>query len=92
VRSTVHLTLPFGLSRLTNNILEHTAHHVDPRVPLYNLPEVQSRLEATYPEEIAVERLTPGYVLRILRTCRLYDYERRQWLDYDGTPSSPALR
>jgi acyl-lipid omega-6 desaturase (Delta-12 desaturase) len=92
VRSTVHLTLPFGLSRLTNNILEHTAHHVDPRVPLYNLPEVQGQLEAAYPEDIAVERLTLGYVLRILRTCRLYDYERRQWLDYDGTPSSPALR
>ena len=64
VRSTVHLILPFGLSRLTNNILEHTAHHVDPRVPLYNLPEVQGQLEATYPEEITVERLTPGYVLR----------------------------
>ena len=52
-----------GLNRLTNNILEHTAHHVDPRVPLYNLPEVQGQLEATYSEEIIVERLTPGYVL-----------------------------
>lgn len=92
VRSTVHHVLPFGLNWLTNNILEHTAHHVDPRVPLYNLPKAQSRLEAVFPEEIVVERLTPLYVLRILRTCRLYDYELRQWLDYDGTPTSPALR
>ncbi len=88
------LTRPLlvGLNALANNILEHTAHHVDPRVPLYNLPEAQDRLEAVYPEEIIVERLTPLYVLRILRTCRLYDYERRQWLDYDGTPTSSPLR
>lgn len=92
VRSTVHHTLPLGLNRLTNNILEHTAHHVDPRIPLYNLPDAQGRLESVYPDEIVVELLTPAYVLRILRTCRLYDYDRRQWLDYDGTPTTPALR
>ncbi len=92
VRSTIHHVLPFGLTWMTNNILEHTAHHVDPRVPLYHLPEAQTHLEAAYPEEIVVERLTPSYVLGILRTCRLYDYARRQWLDYDGTPTSPAMR
>lgn len=92
VRSTVHHRLPLGLNWLTNNILEHTAHHVDPRIPLYNLPEAQDRLEAAYPEEITVELLTPWYVLRILRICRLYDYDRRQWLDYDGTPTSPPRR
>ena len=81
-----------GLNWLANNILEHNAHHVDPRVPFYNLPETQARLEACYPEEIQVERLTPGYVLWIFRTCRLYDYERRQWLDYDGTPTSEGGR
>jgi omega-6 fatty acid desaturase (delta-12 desaturase) len=92
VRSTVHVVLPLGLNWLANNILEHNAHHVDPRVPFYNLPETQARLEACYPEEIQVERLTLGYVLWIFRTCRLYDYERRQWLDYDGTPTSEAQR
>src|SRR5262249_12444462 len=92
VRSTGHHVLRTGLKWLTNNILEHTDHHVDPRVPLYNLPDAQLRLEAAYPQESAVEKLTPSYVLRILRTCRLYDYARRQWLDYDGMPTSPALR
>jgi acyl-lipid omega-6 desaturase (Delta-12 desaturase) len=90
VRSTTHVVLPLGLNRLAYNILEHTAHHVDPRVPLYHLPGAQARLEEVYPEDVVVERLTPAYVLRILRTCRLYDYRRRQWLDYDGTPTSPS--
>ena len=47
------------LNRLFHNILEHTAHHVDPRIPLYNLPDVQARLESVYPSDILVERLTP---------------------------------
>jgi hypothetical protein len=24
--------------------------------------------------------------------CRLYDYARRRWLDYDGTPTTSAQR
>ena len=92
LRSTTHTVLPFGLNCLVHGILDHTAHHVDPRVPLYNLPEAQAALEAAYPEDVPVERLTPLYVLRLLRTCRLYDYDRRQWLDYDGTPTTPAQR
>ena len=36
LRSTTHMVLPFGLNRLTHAILDHTAHHVDPRL----LPEL----------------------------------------------------
>lgn len=92
VKSTVHVILPFGLHWLANNILEHNAHHVDPRVPLHNLPAAQGRLEAAYPEDVHTERLSLGYVLWLFRTCRLYDYEQRRWLDYDGTPTSEATR
>ncbi|WP_165250527.1 fatty acid desaturase [Paludisphaera soli] len=92
VKSTVHVILPFGLHWLANNILEHNAHHVDPRVPLHNLSEAQGCLQAAYPEDIHVEHLTLGYTLWLFRTCRLYDYERRRWLDYDGTPTSESMR
>ena len=77
---------------LIGGLFEHTAHHVGPRVPLYHLPDAQDRLEAAYTADVPVERLTPGYVLGLMRTCRLYDYECRQWLDYDGTPTTPAQR
>jgi len=92
VRSTVHVYLPLGLHWLTNNILEHNAHHVDPRVPLHNLPEAQERLQDAYPDDVHVEHLTLWYVLWLFRTCRLYDYEQRRWIDYDGTPTSEAMR
>ncbi len=92
LRSTTHVILPFQLNRLWHNILVHAAHHVDPRVPLYHLREAQGRLEQAYPDDVIVERFTPGFLMRLFRVCRLYDFDARQWLDYDGTPTAPAQR
>jgi acyl-lipid omega-6 desaturase (Delta-12 desaturase) len=92
LRSSTHIILPWGLNRLWHNILVHTAHHVDPRVPLYQLSPAQGRLEEAYPQDVLVERFTPSYLFRLFGVCRLYDFERRQWLDYDGTPTAPAQR
>ncbi|HUR55933.1 MAG TPA: fatty acid desaturase [Gemmataceae bacterium] len=88
VRNTPHVVFPFGLNRLMHNFFDHTAHHVDPRIPLYRLPAAQLELEAAFPGEAVIERFTLGYFLRLLRVCRLYDFERHCWLDYDGTPST----
>lgn len=88
VRNSPHIILPFGLNRLMHNFFDHTAHHIDPRIPVYRLPAAQRELEAALPGETAVERLTPGYFLRLLRVCRLYDFERHCWLGYDGQPST----
>jgi omega-6 fatty acid desaturase (delta-12 desaturase) len=92
LRSTTHVLLPFGLNDVWHYVLEHTAHHVDPRVPLYRLRGAQDALEQAFPDDVLVERLTPAYLWRLWRTCRLYDFERRQWLDYDGTPTAPPQR
>jgi omega-6 fatty acid desaturase (delta-12 desaturase) len=90
LRSTTHVLLPFGLNNVWHYILEHTAHHVDPRVPLYRLRRAQDALEQAFPDDVLVERLTPAYLWRLWQTCRLYDFDRRQWLDYDGSPTAPA--
>src|SRR5262249_32646346 len=54
VRGTVHVTLPRPIEMLFQNILEHTAHHVDPKIPLYNLPVSQKELEREFKEDITV--------------------------------------
>jgi omega-6 fatty acid desaturase (delta-12 desaturase) len=84
VRNTPHVVFPLGMNALFHNFFEHTAHHADPRIPLYHLPGAQAELEAAFGAELAVERFGPGYFLRLLRLCRLYDFERHRWLDYDG--------
>jgi len=92
LRSSTHIILPFGLNHVWHHILEHTAHHVDPRVPLYKLHHAQQHLERAFPDDVIVERLTPKLLWTLYRKCRLYDFQNQQWLDYDGTATAPAQR
>jgi omega-6 fatty acid desaturase (delta-12 desaturase) len=69
--------------------MEHTAHHVDTRVPLYNLADAQRAVEAAYGEEnVIVERFTFAGVARTFGACQLYDYEAHRWLSFDGRPTT----
>lgn len=88
VHGTIHVQLPRTIEYIFHNIFDHTAHHVDPKIPLYHLPRSQERLEARYPADIII---VPGSVPglhRVLRVCKLYDYERHCWLDFAGRPSA----
>lgn len=91
VRSTVHSEFPAPIEFVLHRILDHTAHHSDPRVPLYNLHLTQAALERLYPLEVIHEPWSLGNFLRTMRTCRLYDYESLRWLDWDGTPLTASV-
>jgi omega-6 fatty acid desaturase (delta-12 desaturase) len=90
VRATVHVELPRPIELVLHNIMEHTAHHADPRVPLYNLEKAQKNLEATYGDIVVVPFSLAG-LFKTLRTCRLFDYEEHRWLDWDGIPTTGSL-
>lgn len=93
VRSSVHMKLPRLFELFILNIMDHTAHHADPKIPLYELHDAQRRIEAAYPHDIVGEAFTIRNWLRIFRVCRLYDYENHRWLDWDGTPlTAPLLK
>jgi acyl-lipid omega-6 desaturase (Delta-12 desaturase) len=85
---TTRIVYPFPLGFLYHNIMEHTAHHVDPGIPMYHLRSAQSDLHHAHPEHIVVEFFSVRYLLRILRKCKLYDYEQRRWIGYDGKPTT----
>jgi len=93
VQGTVHVEFPRWLELLLNNIMEHTAHHVDTRVPLYNLTGAQDALEQAYGEEnVITEKFSFSGMSRVFRTCQLYDYASHRWLTFDGVPTtSPRL-
>ena len=88
-RVTVHVIAPRPLNFLLHRIMEHTAHHLDVTVPLYRLAAAQEELEREC-ADIVVEHWTPRSFLQHLRVCKLYDYTRRQWLDFEGNPTSKA--
>ncbi|WP_437316425.1 fatty acid desaturase [Sorangium sp. So ce385] len=92
VRGTVHLRFPAWTRPFASNIMAHLAHHIDPRIPLVRLKEAQERLEELLPGRVVVQAWSVKELRRILRVCRLYDYDARRWTDYDGRPTSERAR
>jgi omega-6 fatty acid desaturase (delta-12 desaturase) len=91
VSTTVHLTFRSVFGTLLHHIMEHTAHHVDMGVPLYRLKPAQQLLEARLPGQIVVQPFSWRWYARTARACKLYDVERRCWLDFDGRPTTAPV-
>jgi len=83
--NTVHVQIPHKFGLLLNNIMEHPAHHFDARIPLYNLEAANRALRV--PEQI-VESLSLRSIVACVSRCKLYDYEKRCWTQFDGKASS----
>ncbi len=84
VSTTVHLIFPMRLGGFFHHIMEHTAHHVDMAIPLYKLKEAQQKLEDTLPGRITVQKFSWRWYFDTARRCKLYDFERQCWTDFDG--------
>jgi omega-6 fatty acid desaturase (delta-12 desaturase) len=91
VRATVHVEFPRPIEMFLLEILQHTAHHADTRIPLYNLARSQRAIEEAFLSEVVHEAISIGSLMRLFKTCRLFDYEGHRWLGYDGTPLSEPL-
>ncbi len=91
VKATPHVHFPGWMRFVMRNIMEHTAHHADPGVPLYHLEDAQKQLERVYRREMVRVIWSPQMMKRTMKICRLYDYENHRWLDYDGTPTTEPL-
>jgi omega-6 fatty acid desaturase (delta-12 desaturase) len=91
IRGTVRLTFPRWTRVFASNIMDHVAHHVDPRVPLARLHEAQQRIEAVLPGQIVVQAFGIAELRDILRRCKLYDYQDHKWTDFRGDPTTQRL-
>ena len=81
--STACVRFPFRLDRLMHNIMEHNAHHVSPRIPMFTLRAAQKALREKFPE-LCDYRLNLKSYRDIARRCKLYDYTNHAWLDFSG--------
>ena len=84
VQASVHVVLPRVIEILFLNVLEHTAHHVDSKIPLYKLRESQKVLEKEFPEQITVHASSLSQFHNTMKICKLYDYDDHCWTDFDG--------
>ncbi|WP_414039307.1 fatty acid desaturase [Acidithiobacillus sp. M4-SHS-6] len=65
-----------------HNILIHTPHHVDTRIPFYYLKPAFATLKASYPNQILERRFTWRRVLSTFKQCQLFDYGKQQWVTF----------
>jgi len=81
--STACVRLPFGIDRLMHNIMEHNAHHLNPRIPMFTLRAAQRVLREGFPD-LCDYRLDWRTYVDSVRRCKLYDYTQHAWLDFGG--------
>jgi omega-6 fatty acid desaturase (delta-12 desaturase) len=87
---TVHVKYPRWYGILSHDIMEHPAHHIHPLIPFYRLRGAQERVNEILGKDAIVEPMTPSYVLNLIRQCRIYDYERREWTDFCDTVTAES--
>jgi acyl-lipid omega-6 desaturase (Delta-12 desaturase) len=80
-RGTVHVRLPQPLHILSNNIMEHNAHHLDPSIPFYHLATAQAQVRRLV-EGIVFLKLGVGSYLDIVKQCKLFDFDRGCWIRF----------
>ncbi len=68
------------LSRLLlHNIMVHIPHHLDTRVPFYNLPKAYRALKTEYGDYLHEYKFKWSYAFNIFKQCKLYDFETKTW-------------
>jgi omega-6 fatty acid desaturase (delta-12 desaturase) len=86
IAGAVHVVLPGFLARTLHHIMDHTAHHARPGIPLYNLAQGQTILESNH-ENVIVEPWTLKQHLDTLRRCKLFDLDRGEWVPFANEAS-----
>jgi omega-6 fatty acid desaturase (delta-12 desaturase) len=82
--ATAHVRFPLGLDRLLHNIMEHNAHHLNPRIPMFALRRAQRALQERFRTEFQSYRMDWREFRECVNSCKLYDFANHCWLDFSG--------
>jgi acyl-lipid omega-6 desaturase (Delta-12 desaturase) len=66
----------------THNIMIHVPHHVDLRVPFYQLKNAYADLKKHYGEYIFEYNFKWTTVFKIFSQCKLYDFNAKKWYNF----------
>jgi omega-6 fatty acid desaturase (delta-12 desaturase) len=86
-----HIEFPAWLKLLVHNVYDHAVHHVQPRIPSYEMAKAQARLNAMIGAAAVKEDFSISGFADTVRRCKLYDFENYRWLDFDGRPTSDPI-
>mgnify|MGYP000955016864 CR=1 FL=1 len=86
--ATARVKFPLGIDRLMHNIMEHNAHHLNPRIPMFALRRAQKALHEGFVNQYRDYRMTWRSYMDCVRRCKLYDFANHAWLDFKGQVTS----
>jgi omega-6 fatty acid desaturase (delta-12 desaturase) len=84
----INVLFPRWYALLSHNIMDHPAHHLNPLIPWYRLHCAQRKLIELLGSSARTEAFGVRYLWVTVRTCKLYDYDSHDWLDFSGRPTS----
>jgi len=90
MEGTTVLRARFGLNFFFHWIMVHVPHHVDMRIPMYNLELATDAMKEAFPGTIHDEPLRFIDFVRNTRVCRLYDFDEGRWYTYREAAQRPA--
>jgi len=82
MEGTTVLRARFGLNFFFHWIMVHVPHHVDMRIPMYNLELATDAIEKAFPGTVHDEPLRFRDFISNTRQCQLYDFDEGHWLTY----------
>ncbi len=67
---------------ILHNIMTHIPHHIDIRIPFYNLPRAYQALKKEYGHYFHEYHFKWRDVRNIFKQCKLYDFEKKVWMTF----------
>jgi omega-6 fatty acid desaturase (delta-12 desaturase) len=91
MEGTTVLRVPKGMNFFLHWIMVHTPHHVDMRIPMYNLELAAKAIEEHFPATVHDEKARFSDFRANAKICKLYDFETGTWLPYSAARSVTPL-
>lgn len=88
---TASVVMPINIAPLYTKVMSHTAHHERPSVPVYALAEAETDLKAQG-HGLLEYRLGLRQYRSIYKACKLFDFDRMCWTDFNGHPTAWPLQ
>jgi len=82
MEGTTILRIPRVLNIFFHHIFVHVPHHVDMRIPFYELPAAAKAIKAAFSKVVVERKLSMREYLRTTKQCKLYDFELGTWLPF----------
>ncbi len=83
-----HITFPPIIGLLFHDVMEHTAHHLNPTIPMYQLRAAQKEVDLGAWPKLIVESGSLRAFMQKTRICKLYDFDKHEWLDFRGNTTA----